>query len=267
LEFVDEKSQVQHEVKANYVELFSALASRCWIGGRFGIPEGGKCQDAIITMNYDCLVDDCLVRFGVQPDYGLEHAELPTEFTQHLRSMPVFKLHGSANWFRCGSENCKSRIWFNPSGPAKRLEYFYGEGCSQCRHEIEPIIVPPTWAKGGQSKVLRPVWARALQALREAGRIFVIGYSMPSTDEFFRYMLALALATNENLDKVIVVNPSREAQETFATLFQSQFSARKLIPVHSTIENYIHDLGNELEQYRYGFEAGLIEASGIDLGN
>jgi threonine dehydrogenase-like Zn-dependent dehydrogenase len=125
--------------------------------------------------------------------------------------------------------------------------------------------VPPTWAKGGQSKVLRPVWAKALQALREAGRIFVIGYSMPSTDEFFRYMMALALATNEQLDKVIVVNPSKEAQDTFARLFHSQFSTRKLIPMQSTIEDYVHPLGNELGQYQHGFESGLIETSGMDI--
>jgi hypothetical protein len=74
----------QKSVRANYVELFSGLASRRWIGGAFGIPESGKCQDAIITMNYDCLVDDCLIRFGVQPDYGLEHVELPEELTRHV---------------------------------------------------------------------------------------------------------------------------------------------------------------------------------------
>jgi NAD-dependent SIR2 family protein deacetylase len=252
-------------VRANFVELFSALASRCWIGGPFGIPEDGHCQDAIITMNYDCLVDDCLVRLGIQPDYGLEHSELPPQWTQHSRKMPILKLHGSANWFRCISEHCKGRTWVNPDTPSKRLEYFYGAACSQCHRQIEPIIVPPTWAKGGQSEVLRPVWARALQALREAGRIFVIGYSMPSTDEFFRYMLALALTTNEHLDKVIIVNPSNEAQATFAKLFQSQFSSRKLIPVQSRVHEYIHPLGNELEQYQYGFEADLIGASHIQI--
>lgn len=255
----------QMNVQANYVQLFSALSSRRWISGPFGIPEGGDCQDTIITMNYDCLVDDCLVRFGVRPEYGLDRAELPDDFTRQPRRMAVLKLHGSANWFRCSSEQCKQRIWINPGTPAKRLEYFYGERCSHCHSEIEPLIVPPTWAKGGQSELLRPVWASALRALKEAGRIFVIGYSMPSTDEFFRYMLALALATNEQLDRVIVVNPSKEAQDTFARLFHSQFSARKLIQVPSTIEGYINPMGNELGQYQNGFEAGLIQASGISV--
>jgi hypothetical protein len=132
-------------------------------------------------MNYDCLVDDCLIRLGVQPEYGLERADLPLDFTRQLRKIPMLKLHGSANWFRCGSQRCKGKIWINPDTPTKRLEYFYGQGCPQCSGEIEPLIVPPTWAKGGQSDVLRPVWAKALQVLREAGRIFVIGYTSKAT--------------------------------------------------------------------------------------
>jgi threonine dehydrogenase-like Zn-dependent dehydrogenase len=88
--------------------------------------------------------------------------------------------------------------------------------------------VPPTWAKGGQSEILRPVWSKALEALRKAGRIFIIGYSMPATDQFFRYMLALALAANEKLDRIIVVNTSPDAQKTFQDLFHSQFGVRKV---------------------------------------
>ena len=131
-----------------------------------------------------------------------------------------------------------------------RLEYFYGQYCPHChRSGVEPVIVPPAWAKGGQSEVLRPVWSEALKALRQAGRIFIIGYSMPSTDEFFRYLLALALAENEGLDKVLVVNDSREAQKRFENLFHSQFRMRKLKPLLARIETYAtrsDGLGSEL---------------------
>jgi hypothetical protein len=59
-------------VVANYVEVFSALASRRWITGKLGIPADGKCRDTIITLNYDCLLDDCLAKIGVLPKYGLQ---------------------------------------------------------------------------------------------------------------------------------------------------------------------------------------------------
>jgi NAD-dependent SIR2 family protein deacetylase len=255
----------QKNLEANYLEHFSGLASRRWIRGSLGIPEDGTCQDTILTMNYDCLVDDCLVRLGVQPAYGLDSPELPQEFLQKPYKIALLKLHGSANWFRCNSDRCKGRIWVEAGTPSKRLEYFYGKSCSQCRYQVEPVIVPPTWAKGGQSEVLRPVWAKALRVLREAGRIFVIGYSMPPTDQFFKYMLALALATNEKLDKVIVVNPSKQAQETFAKLFHSQFSTRKLVPIESTIDMYKLDLGNELGQYQHGLDEQMIRDSGVAI--
>src|SRR5260370_14439792 len=142
--------------------------------------------------------------------------------------MWVLEVDGLGNWFKCKSGRCTG-IVIEGRTPAKRLEYFYGQRCPHCHQDtIEPVIVPPTWAKGGQSEVLRPVWSKALEALREAGRIFIIGYSTPSTDQFFRYMLALALAENEALDRVVVVNTSADAQKTFHDLFHLQFGATKL---------------------------------------
>jgi len=255
----------QKNVQANYVELFSALASRRWIAGPLGVPENGDCQDAIITMNYDCLVDDCLLRLGVQPDYGLECTDPPLQFTRHPRRIALLKLHGSANWFKCNSEQCHGRISIDPGNPSARLEYFYGKRCSQCGREVEPVIVPPTWAKGGSSEVLRSVWAGALRALRDAGQIFIIGYSMLSTDEFFKYMLALSLATNEHLDRVFVVNPSKEAQDGFAKLFHSQFTARKLVQISQKIGDYVYPLGNELGQFNHGFDEAMVRASGVTI--
>jgi hypothetical protein len=116
--------------------------------------------------------------------------------------------------------------------------------------------------------VLRPVWAKALAALREAGRIFIIGYSMPSTDQFFRYMLALALAANEMLDKVIVVNTSADAQNTFKELFRSEFGLRKLKSVERPIGEYAvrsenDSLGFELGQFQEGLDKSAIEGSGF----
>lgn len=262
-----ESNNVQKNIFTNYVELFSALASRRWISGPLGIPTDGNCPDAIITMNYDCLVDDCLVRLGVQPEYKIENAEIPGEIIRAPYRLRMLKLHGSANWFQCNSEQCKGRIRTAGGTASQRLEYFYGQTCRNCgRQQVEPVIVPPTWAKGGQSEVLRPVWCEALRALQQAGRIIIIGYSMPPTDEFFRYMLALALATNEKLDKVIVVNPSDNAQETFAKLFLPQFADRRLVSKKLVAAEYVYELGNELGQFGHGFEAGMVSSSGFKIG-
>ena len=53
---------------------------------------------------------------------------------------------------------------------------------------------------------MTPVWARAVAELKLATRICIIGYSMPASDLFFKYLLTVALAQNHCLYKLIVVD-------------------------------------------------------------
>ena len=45
-----------------------------------------------------------------------------------------------------------------------------------------------------------------MEAIQRATRICIIGYSMPETDSFFKYLLTLGLAENDQLYKLIVVD-------------------------------------------------------------
>ncbi len=258
-------------VEANYGELFAALASRKWIAGPQGIGPDGQCQDTIITMNYDCFLDASLVRVGVTPDYQLPSAEYPRDWAGLSARIVLLKLHGSANWLRCMSDFCKGKVWiWEGRQPDGRLGYFYGAACPSCQRPIEPVIVPPTWAKGGQRDIFAPIWTRALRALQQAGRVFIIGYSMPETDAFFQYMLGLALATNEEIDQVIVVNPDPDVEQKFAALFQQSFRERRLrfmrLPTASFITGGGTSLGQILGQYAAGLDRQLIEGSGFRIG-
>ncbi len=255
-------------VAANYGELFAALASRRWLGGAYGIPQDGLCLDTIITMNYDCFLDDALARLGVRPDYELPEATYPREWMGLPYRINLLKLHGSANWLRCGSESCKGRVYISGEEPAGRLEYFYGRACQECRQQqVEPVIVPPTWAKGSHREVFGPIWTRALRALRQAGRIFIIGYSMPDTDAFFQYMLGLALATNEDIDQVFIVNSNPEIKQKFGRLFNQHFRERRLVPVDLPTLAFVtnQDFGLALGQYREGLNREMIAASGFNV--
>src|SRR5712692_5125562 len=122
-------------VAANYGELFAALASRRWLGGTHAIPHDGVCQDTIITMNYDCFLDDALIRLQVNPHYALPNVSYEDDYTRFPCRIALLKLHGSANWIRCASESCKGRIWVWKGGPATRLEYFYGRACPGCSQQ------------------------------------------------------------------------------------------------------------------------------------
>ncbi len=79
--------------------------------------------------------------------------------------------------------------------------------CSKCqRAGLRLLLVPPSWDKSEYSQIMRPVWKKAVEALKTATRICVIGYSMPETDAFFKFLLALGLAENDRLYKLIVVD-------------------------------------------------------------
>ena len=82
----------------------------------------------------------------------------------------------------------------------------------------EPLIVPPTWNKGTLHAGIDRVWKKAARHLSEAEYIFIIGYSYPPTDEFFRYLYALGTIGDGWLEKVMVFNPDQEVGERIKRL-------------------------------------------------
>jgi len=171
---------------------------------------------SIITFNYDIALDLALYieRLGV--DYCFNKSS-----TSH-RLIPVLKLHGSLNW----ASTEKSR----EVTPLELGKYFQnyslglGHDLKTCtipissqlqeafnkqgaQVESKPVIIPPTWSKLDYGKTLSKVWSRAAQELEEAECIFIIGYSLPDTDEFFRSIYALGTAGKTPIMKLVVYNP------------------------------------------------------------
>ena len=104
----------------------------------------------------------------------------------------VLKLHGSLHWARCS--NCGAIVpcrWGDIEEGMKistklAVQQHCGASCLP-----DPIIVPPTSSKKQGHQEVRDVWRRAAVELAEARNIFVIGYSLPHTDHFFREMFGL----------------------------------------------------------------------------
>lgn len=57
---------------------------------------------------------------------------------------------------------------------------------------ISSDIVPPTWNKTILSEDVKNAWKGALKALSEANHIRVIGYSLPDSDSYIRYLFKAA---------------------------------------------------------------------------
>jgi SIR2-like protein len=173
--------------------------------------------DAIITFNYDTLLDTAMVAVGVRPAYCLAKGEDRRTFSADKKKIRLLKLHGSAGWSHCtmcGDDRVYVFDDFRSS---------LGKTCGPQSHApMAPLIVPPTWDKGASRSHLATVWKAAWDELRTAQRLFIIGYSAPPSDRHFRYFLASALANNYDLTEVVVVSDAagrEKAKETYDALF------------------------------------------------
>lgn len=174
------------------------------ISGKYDDPKKlANRSSAVITFNYDLVLDDALTRVGVQPDYQLAVARSEASMNGDL-SVPLLKLHGSTNWTICG--RCQ-QVHVLGKKATESPSTFRSMVCEKCRERgLRLLLVPPSWDKSEYSNVMQPVWKRAIEELRSATRICVIGYSMPETDAFFKFLLGLGLAENDRLYKLVVVD-------------------------------------------------------------
>jgi NAD-dependent SIR2 family protein deacetylase len=231
----------QETFSCDMYEYFAGLAV-----GVFDQPQRRAARNAtIITFNYDLILDHALQSLRICPEYALdagltrEH-ELPGA----ERGCLVLKLHGSTNWGICGS--CEQRIVVLQGKVTDTPEQFRQEICDKCgAQRFQPLLVPPSWDKSEYQTIMKPVWARAVAELGRATRICVIGYSMPQSDLFFKYLLTLALSQNHGLYKLVVVDfVESPAAEPF----------EQAVKPACNLESRYHDLLNPLfRERRFSF--------------
>lgn len=172
---------------------------------------------SVISFNYDLAADMALYRAGLGPDYIIDQPSGGRVL------VPLLKLHGSLNWatekstrkilplhlasyfqhysYNGYGENSGTRL---PIG-SQLVEYFSKYASTEV--DAEPVIVPPSWNKADYHNALSDVWAAAAKHLSEAEQIFIIGYSLPETDSFFRHLYALGSVGAAPLRRIAVFNP------------------------------------------------------------
>ena len=180
-----------------------------------------KTSVSVITFNYDIAIDVAMSNVGFQPNYRFEPKSGPID---------LMKLHGSLNWAtEIGEKKIIRPISmgdylskFNridgipksitiPIGSAHLGEYFRDHAPEKpIQVHPEPVIVPPSWNKADYHQALSNVWAAAAEHLSNAESIFVIGYSLPQTDSFFRHLYALGSVGKRPLRRFIVFDPDKE---------------------------------------------------------
>jgi hypothetical protein len=142
----------------------------------------------------------------------------PTEPAAEIK-IPYLKLHGSLNWNQDQPDQPE------PPPPTKSVD--------------TPLILPPVFnkMKGGE---VDGIWSKALEVLRTAKHIIIVGYSLPRTDIYMQYFLKSAVGPNSDLQRVVVYNPdlfketneAAEMEQRYRDCFAAPFSRRIVFRPH-----------------------------------
>jgi len=176
--------------------------------------------DAIITFNYDLLLEQELwkLRKWIPLDGYLigslnEADALLKKVIEEIRSVGVerskvslFKLHGSLNWDKYPDGDLLIGVTDHETGEC----YFDGikaKGPSigqpyQGRHSL--IGMPPSFLKVFPNKEFNELWSKAMNAVRKAEEIYIIGYRLPIADA----MAHLLIGQIKRSCPVYVVKPT-----------------------------------------------------------
>lgn len=184
---------------------------------------------SIISFNYDLALDCALFFNNYEVNYCLGN--------NNNHSINLMKLHGSLNWFKSKETNeiipydfSQINEWYRTM-PALD-EYgkvnislsskFFKEKIKYKGQELQPIpfIIPPTWNKleFSHNHEIAKVWQKAAEELSIAENIFVIGYSYPETDNFFKYFYALGILGARSINRFWVFNPDQLIKVKFKNL-------------------------------------------------
>jgi hypothetical protein len=211
---------------------------------------------SVITFNYD-----------IGLDYAFHLSSMPFEYRcgvpngldpgkkQSPGAIDLLKLHGSLNWGHC--EKCPRVVPFElkdyfaeyhweagVATPHSRTigiaKHLVQRSCPVCGTQLaeNPVIVPPTWNKGNVHTGLSSVWRAAASHLAKAENVFIIGYSLPITDEFFRYFYSLSTVGDAVFSRFSVVDLNKQVFDRFNSIL-GQTAQDCFFPIQDTFEHAI----------------------------
>ena len=183
----------------------------------------------VISLNYDTLLEAAVTTHSlwdggigrkIDAGYILQNTPPNPAYTGmwDLRASLIedtfrlIKLHGSLDWFWVSQDPTGLSLLRRDS--LSRFGSPASVDATTRARELqgrEPFIVPPATAKSEYYRVpvMRLLWTQALEALREARRVFLVGYSLPPADPVILGLLRDAF--RDRVPELWVVNPSPES--------------------------------------------------------
>ncbi len=184
-------------------------------------------RDAIISFNYDCVLDDSLhakgnFKWNSHYGYGFNLGPGGKRFLGHEHWQPqqpspkeetakLYKLHGSLHFLISGTDE-------QPRIRLKQRPY-----TKQAGGGVRFSIIPPEWHKQFDKGAFATLWSKASMAINEARHIVLIGYSLPATDLHSTALFRTSVKKGA-LESLIVVNPDRETRWRIRSVLQRGLS-------------------------------------------
>lgn len=137
--------------------------------------------------------------------------------TRHERAATfrLLKLHGSLSWYWLpeGGGSSTIRRWQLPGLFGERWD----DDQDLRRQELpahEVFVVPPAALKSQRLRepVMKELWQRAAEALREATRVVLVGYSLPTADHSLSGMLSESIQGRAVSVEIADLDPEPVAQ-------------------------------------------------------
>jgi hypothetical protein len=188
----------------------------------------GNDRTAIVSLNWDIVVENTLSGLGRGFDYGIGGRFLDGDLPKPM-DFSLIKLHGSANWHYCDS--CHSTSFGRGQGKttlhhrtfleAEDFRKLTGDGalaeeirrrngsgipCGCCKNpKTTARVATFSYAKAFDFFPFHASWDAALHRLRAARRWIFIGYSLPDADFAFKHLLKTAQMAGDDAHKEIHV--------------------------------------------------------------
>jgi hypothetical protein len=121
-------------------------------------------------------------------------------------------------------------------------------------------LLPPTWRKA-QSPAILEAWQNAYRWLMQSSEIRILGYSMPKTDLYVKYLLAAAIGGCESLEHVDVICLD-DAERTVERRYRDMFNFPALRFRSRRVEEYLafsQYLGHEHAPFK--MDLAFLESS------
>lgn len=199
-------------------------------------------QDAFVSFNYDCVLDDSLRRRGAgkwNAHYGYcfklaakgkglaghgywTPAGLPV--AQRDQTILVHKVHGSLHFKeRIEGLVLKKRPYGNPRAASGDMHF---------------AIIPPESSKSYEKGRFGQTMQAAHRSLRDASRLVVIGYSLPPSDQHAEALFRFGVK-REALDSLVIVNPDRAARRRIRGAIQGGMKASTRVLSFDYLEEFV----------------------------